>query len=200
MVDLAAGVRTFRAEGFPRRADLFAHLGTNHAPGALFIGCSDARVVPELITTSEPGDVFVIRTAGNVVPSPDAVADGVIASIEYAVGVLGVAEIVVCGHSACGAMTAVATGQDLSALPSLQGWLTYAARPNDDESVAPRSGDPVADLVRGNVAVQIDRLATIPAVREALEADAVTLRGWVFDIGTGAVEEISTSGGPADLT
>src|SRR4051812_18941765 len=98
MRDLAAGVRRFRTDVFPARAELFEHLRTTHRPSALFIGCSDARVVPELITQSEPGDLFVIRTAGNIVPPADADADGVVASIEYAVAVLGVTDVVVCGH------------------------------------------------------------------------------------------------------
>lgn len=114
----------------------------------MFISCSDARVVPELITSSEPGDIFVIRTAGNIVPPVNAVADGMIATIEYAVAVLAVREIAVCGHSNCGAMTAVATGQNLS----------------------------------------------------GLDADRTTLRGWVFDIGSGAVEEISVSEAPLPST
>jgi carbonic anhydrase len=184
MGDLAAGVRRFQQDVFPGRAGLFGRLATTHQPGALFIGCSDARVVPELITQSDPGELFVIRTAGNIVPPADADADGVVATIEYAVELLGVSEVVVCGHSACGAMTAVATGQDLSGLPALAGWLRLGPHPGATASVDA--------VVRANVLHQLGRLTTHPAVAAALTRNAVTLRGWVFDIGSGAVDEIAT--------
>jgi carbonic anhydrase len=127
MDDLADGVAQFQRDVFSRKADLFAHLATTHTPSTLFIGCSDARVVPELITSSEPGELFVIRTAGNLVPAYRQGADGVAASVEYAVAVLGVRRIVVCGHSACGAMTALAEGHDLTAAPAVADWLRHAA-------------------------------------------------------------------------
>lgn len=196
MRDLAAGVRQFRTDVFPARAELFEHLRTTHRPSALYIGCSDARVVPELITQSDPGDLFVIRTAGNIVPPADADTDGVVASIEYAVAVLGVTDVVVCGHSGCGAMTAVATGQDLTGLPALAGWLRLAPKPapqpESPDAGNPGVGDQVGALVRSNVAAQLDRLAGYPTVADALARQALTLRGWVFDIGTGAVDETVT--------
>ncbi|MGW1077848.1 carbonic anhydrase, partial [Streptomyces sp. NPDC002537] len=108
MHHLSEGLARFRREVFPAKAELFAHLATTHRPTTLFISCSDARVVPELITGSEPGELFVIRTAGNLVPAYAPRTDGIAASIEYAVAALGVTDIVVCGHSACGAMTALA--------------------------------------------------------------------------------------------
>ncbi|MYR43874.1 carbonic anhydrase, partial [Streptomyces sp. SID5910] len=126
MRDLADGVRRFRQSVHPRKADLFAHLAGTHAPHTLFIGCSDARVVPELITDSEPGELFVIRTAGNLVPAYGPGAEAVTASVEYAVAVLGVPDIVVCGHSACGAMTALAERQDFGPVPAVAQWLRHA--------------------------------------------------------------------------
>ncbi|WP_431934470.1 carbonic anhydrase [Nonomuraea jabiensis] len=128
MRDLAAGVARFQRDVLPAKADLFAHLATNHTPHTLFIGCSDARVVPELITGSEPGDLFVIRTAGNLVPAYHPGVDGVAASIEYAVAVLGVSDIVVCGHSACGAMTDLAERRDLTGTPAIADWLRPRGR------------------------------------------------------------------------
>lgn len=131
MNDLAEGVGTFQRDVFPAKAELFAHLADSHRPSTLFISCSDARVVPELITSSEPGELFVVRTAGNLVPAYTPAPDGIAASIEYAVAVLGVKEIVVCGHSACGAMTALAAHHDLSGAPAIAHWLRHA-----DASVA----------------------------------------------------------------
>lgn len=189
MHDLSDGVARFQQEVFPAKADLFARLAATHRPATLFIGCSDARVVPELITQSEPGELFVVRTAGNLVPAYAPGPDGVAASIEYAVAVLGVTGIVVCGHSACGAMTALAEGTDLSGAASVAGWLRHA-----DASVA-RTADAgpgrVEALVRENVRAQLANLATHPSVARALAAGHLTLRGWVYDIPTGGVAEVA---------
>ncbi|GAA2982927.1 carbonic anhydrase [Kitasatospora sp. NPDC127116] len=192
MQDLTDGVARFQRDVFPAKAELFAHLATHHTPDTLFIGCSDARVVPELITGTEPGDLFVIRTAGNLVPAHTPEADGVAASIEYAVAALGVRDIVVCGHSACGAMTALAEGHDLSGAPAVATWLRHA-----DASVARTSADgDVPALVRQNVLAQLANLATHPSVARALAGGGVALHGWVYDIPTGRVE-VLTAGAPA---
>ena len=156
MPHFAEGIARFQREVFPAKAGLFARLATVHRPGTLFIGCSDARVVPELITQTDPGELFVIRNAGNLVPAHTPGADGVTASVEYAVAVLGVRDIVVCGHSACGAMTALAEGHDLSAAPAVAAWLRHAdaslARtaaaggvPADDDVPHAEDGDGVLD-------------------------------------------------------
>ncbi|MGW1594804.1 carbonic anhydrase [Streptomyces sp. NPDC002343] len=189
MQDLADGVARFQRDVFPAKAELFAHLATHHTPQTLFIGCSDARVVPELITGTEPGDLFVIRTAGNLVPAYTPEADGITASIEYAVAALGVKDIVVCGHSACGAMTALAEGHDLGGVPAVATWLRHA-----DASVARTAADgDVPALVRQNVLAQLANLATHPSVAKALAQGKVTLHGWVFDIPTGRIRDLTAS-------
>ncbi|MGW5738533.1 MULTISPECIES: carbonic anhydrase [Streptomyces] len=189
MQDLTEGVARFRRDVFPAKADLFTHLADHHRPRTLFIGCSDARVVPELLTQSEPGELFVVRTAGNLVPAYTPGADGVAAGIEYAVAVLGVSDVVVCGHSACGAMTALADGHDLSALPAVADWLRHAdaARARVGAEAGARRLDA---LVRENVRAQLANLATHPSVARALRREALTLHGWVFDIPTGTVERL----------
>lgn len=187
MRDLGEGVVRFQRDVFPGKADLFARLATTHRPGTLFISCSDARVVPELITQREPGELFVIRTAGNLVPPYAPGADGVAASVEYAVAVLGVEDIVVCGHSGCGAMTALAEGHDLGALPAVADWLRHVGAV---DAVPTRD---VAALVRANVGAQLANLATHPSVARALVERTLTLRGWVFDIATGSVEHVGFS-------
>ncbi|MFH9402019.1 carbonic anhydrase [Streptomyces sp. NPDC017638] len=189
MQDLADGVARFQRDVFPAKAELFAYLATHHTPQTLFIGCSDARVVPELITGTEPGDLFVIRTAGNLVPAYTPEADGITASIEYAVAALGVKDIVVCGHSACGAMTALAEGHDLGGAPAVATWLRHA-----DASVARTAADgDVPALVRQNVLAQLANLATHPSVAKALAQGKVTLHGWVFDIPTGRIQDLTAS-------
>ncbi|WP_406145169.1 carbonic anhydrase [Streptomyces anulatus] len=191
MQDLSEGVARFQRDVYPAKAGLFARLATSHRPSTLFIGCSDARVVPELITQSEPGELFVVRTAGNLVPAHTPGPDGVAASIEYAVSVLGVSGIVLCGHSACGAMTALAEQHDLSGAPAIADWLRHA-----DASLARIAGEPGAQevdvLVRENVIAQLANLATHPSVARALSAKSVTLHGWVYDIPSGTVTELHT--------
>ncbi|MEU7133463.1 carbonic anhydrase [Streptomyces sp. NPDC046261] len=197
MQDLTEGVSRFRRDVYPAKAELFARLAATHRPTTLFISCSDARVVPELITQSEPGDLFVIRTAGNLVPAYSPGPDGVAASIEYAVAVLGVRDIVVCGHSACGAMTALAENHDLSAAPAIADWLRHA---DAARARAAGAGARTVDaLVRENVAAQLANLATHPSVARALAARTLTVRGWVYDIPGGTVEELDAPGHPATL-
>lgn len=192
MQDLTEGVARFRQDVFPAKAELFAALAGTHRPGTLFISCSDARVVPELITQSEPGDLFVIRTAGNLVPAYGPAPDGVAASVEYAVAVLGVTDVVVCGHSACGAMTALAEGHDLESLAAVADWLRHAdaSRARTTATGAER----VTALVRENVRAQLANLATHPSVARALARHTLTLHGWVYDIPCGTVEELGTVG------
>ncbi|MFM9370495.1 carbonic anhydrase [Streptomyces sp. Da 82-17] len=191
MQNLSDGIAHFRRDVFPAKEALFARLATQHRPQTLFIGCSDARVPPELITQSEPGELFVVRTAGNLVPAHGAGADGVAASIEYAVAVLGVRDIVICGHSACGAMTALAEGHDLSSAPVVAGWLRHAdaAAARVPASTAPDASR-VDALVRTNVSAQLQNLRTHPSVARALAEGQLALHGWVFDIATGSVRTL----------
>jgi len=197
MNEMAAGFQRFSRDVFPSQAALFRKLATTHQPTALFIGCSDARVIPELITQTDPGELFVIRTAGNLVPPHSRQADGVAASIEYAISVLGVADVIVCGHSACGAMTALASGSDLSGLPAVAGWLHHAdaSRARTDAGEHPAGPDRVAALVRDNVLAQLANLRTHPSVARALVRNEVTLHGWIYDIGSGSAEILDLDSG-----
>ncbi|MCX4673122.1 carbonic anhydrase [Streptomyces sp. NBC_01381] len=198
MPDLTEGVTRFRRDVYPAKAELFAELAATHRPTTLFISCSDARVVPELITQSEPGELFVIRTAGNLVPAHTPGSDGVAASIEYAVAVLGVTDVVVCGHSACGAMTALAENHDLTGAPAVADWLRHADASR--ARVSAETGEREVDaLVRENVRAQLANLATHPSVARALAARTLTLHGWVYDIPTGTVEELDATGRTATL-
>ncbi|MEV4869212.1 carbonic anhydrase [Streptomyces syringium] len=198
MQDLTEGVARFQRDVHPAKAELFAHLAATHRPTTLFISCSDARVVPELLTQSEPGELFVIRTAGNLVPAHTPGSDGVAASIEYAVAVLGVRDIVVCGHSACGAMTALAENHDLSGAPAIADWLRHADA-SRARATAETGTENVAALVRENVLAQLANLATHPSVARALAQNTVTLHGWVYDIPTGTVEDVTVAGRPGAL-
>lgn len=190
MQDIIDGFLKFQRNAFPERAGLFKGLANQQSPRALFISCSDSRLVPELVTQREPGDLFVIRNAGNIVPSYGPEPGGVSASVEYAVAALKVSDIVICGHSDCGAMTAIATCKCLDHMPAVAGWLRYAdsgrvvneARQHVDQHAK------VALMVRENVIAQLANIQTHPSVRLALEEQRVTLHGWVYDIESGCIQ------------
>lgn len=184
------GFLKFQQEAFPERSTLFRELATQQSPRALFISCSDSRLVPELVTQREPGDLFVIRNAGNIVPSYGPEPGGVTASVEYAVSALRVADIVICGHSDCGAMTAIATCQCLDHMPAVASWLRYAdsARVVNESRQHADRPTKVAAMVRENVIAQLANIQTHPSVRLALEEGRVTLHGWVYDIGSGRID------------
>ena len=126
MRDIIDGFLRFQREVYPQRVELFKQLATSQNPKALFVTCSDSRVVPELLTQREPGELFVIRNAGNIVPSYGPEPGGVSATVEYAVAVLGVQDIVICGHSDCGAMGAISRCTCLDHLPAVANWLRHA--------------------------------------------------------------------------
>src|SRR5208282_2839700 len=123
---LIEGALRFQAEihGLHREA---AGQGTGQAPFAMFIACSDSRVVPEVLTQRDPGDIFVVRNAGNIIPSYGPAAGGVSASIEYAVAALGIEDVVVCGHTDCGAMKAILSENKLDKMPAVSSWIKHAA-------------------------------------------------------------------------
>lgn len=158
-------------------------LAAGQSPHALFITCSDSRVVPSLITGARPGELFELRTAGNIVPPYDAGPTSEAATIEYAVEVLGVRDIVVCGHSHCGAVGALVRGDDLSAVPAVRDWLGYAAR---QPSGAP--DDPqVAEAVQHHVLGQVLRLMSYPCVATRLRDERLRVHAWFYEVHTGGV-------------
>lgn len=190
MQDIIDGFLKFQRDAFPERVTLFKDLATQQSPRALFISCSDSRLVPELVTQREPGDLFVIRNAGNIVPSYGPEPGGVSASVEYAVAALQVADIVICGHSDCGAMTAIATCKCLDHMPAVAGWLRYAdsARVVNEARQHQSPHAKVEAMVRENVIAQLANIQTHPSVRLALEEGRVALHGWIYDIESGRID------------
>lgn len=184
------GVVRFQNEVFPEKKELFEILSQGQAPQALFITCSDARVETAMLTQSDPGELFICRNAGNIVPPHTEHTGAMTASIEFAVASLKVPHIVICGHTDCGAMKGAMHPETLVDMPHVCEWLHYA-----DEAVqaVKTLGDDVdedarmAILLERNVMLQLDHIKTHPAVATALAADAVTLHGWVYDIKTGEV-------------
>jgi carbonic anhydrase len=190
MQDIVDGFLKFQRDVFPSRTELFKQLATSQHPRTLFISCSDSRFVPELVTQREPGDLFVIRNAGNIVPSYGPEPGGVSATVEYAVAALEVTDIVICGHSDCGAMTAIATCKCLDDMPAVANWLRYAdsAKVVNDARKHATERDKIASMVRENVVAQLANIKTHPSVRLALEQGRLALHGWVYDIGSGSID------------
>ncbi|MCB1910854.1 MAG: carbonic anhydrase [Zoogloeaceae bacterium] len=189
MDKIIEGFLKFQKDVFPQRSALFKSLAEQQNPQVLFVTCSDSRVVPELLTQQDPGDLFVIRNAGNIVPSYGPEPGGVSATVEYAVSVLKVTDVVICGHSNCGAMAAISSCQCLDHLPAVAHWLRYAdvARAIVEAREYPTQRERADDLIRENVVAQLANIRTHPAVALALAQRRLNLHGWVYDIENGMI-------------
>ena len=189
MKDIIEGFLKFHSEAYPKRADLFKDLATQQNPRTLFISCSDSRLVPELVTQREPGGLFVIRNAGNIVPSYGPEPGGVSASVEYAITALQVTDVVICGHSDCGAMTAIANCTCMDHMPAVGSWLKYAdsARVVNESINHLSDSDRIESMVRENVIAQIENIKTHPSVRLAIREGRLALHGWVYGLNSGFV-------------
>ncbi|MGY5124002.1 carbonic anhydrase [Streptomyces nigrescens] len=187
MQQLTAHARSFENR-CAERGEEFRRLGAGQSPQALFVTCSDSRVVPALITGAAPGDLFELRTAGNIVPEYRTERPaGEAATIEYAVRVLGVEHIVVCGHSHCGAVGALVRGEDLTGVPAVRGWLESAAPELSDGAGADGGTPELADAVQRHALAQAERLRSYPCVAEGLDAGRLSLDVWFYEVHTGAV-------------
>ncbi|MGH5362869.1 carbonic anhydrase [Citrobacter freundii] len=192
MQHIIEGFLNFQKEIFPQRKELFRSLASSQNPKALFISCSDSRLVPELVTQQDPGQLFVIRNAGNIVPSFGPEPGGVSATIEYAVVALGVTDIVICGHSNCGAMKAIADSQPLDPMPAVAHWLHYAdaAKAVVEKKTWTNPIDKVNAMVEENVIAQLNNIKTHPCVAVGLRNNALRLHGWVYDIESGEIRTL----------
>ena len=190
MQKIVKGYLEFKESGFEKRKDLFAKLSNSQNPEVLFITCSDSRIDPNLITQTEPGDLFVIRNAGNIVPPYTLESDGIVASIEFALVALGVKHIIVCGHSNCGAMKGALNISGLTALPKVKGWLNYCSeavtvvqsRESDLKS------DKLNSVTQENVLLQIRRLEQYPEISKRLTTGDIEIHGWVYEIADGTIK------------
>lgn len=190
MKDIIAGVKTFQRDVYPQYRELFEKLAAGQSPEALVITCSDSRVDPFLFTNAQPGRLFVLRNAGNLVPKYDGYVGGVTATIEFAIVGLRVPNIIVCGHSECGAINGLLHPESLENMPHVSDWLHHHAEPVLEKlALTGRLGGPeeMQQAVAANVLVQLDNLRAHPCVAEALAAGRLTLHGWVYDIASGSV-------------
>ncbi len=185
MQKLLDGIRDFHHRVRPGYRERFAHLALGQSPDCLFVACADSRVVPNLFASTDPGDLFVIRNVGNIVPRHDAGDGAAGAGVEFATISLGVRDIVVCGHSSCGAMQALADGVVPPGAPNLDRWLSHArdslSRLQAEDRIDPAL-DPVDRLSQAHVLQQLDHLRGYTPVAERLALGPIRLHGWWFDL------------------
>ncbi len=190
MQRLLKGILQFRSHVFQTKRDLFEQLAKGQSPEVMFITCADSRICPTLITQSDPGDLFVVRNAGNIIP-PAHVATGESATIEYAIEVLKVKHIVVCGHSHCGAMAGILEhGNKVPGMPYLSDWLRHALHARDIVLGTYHHFSPAERLnamIEANVLQQIENLCSLPSVIKALAEDRLDIHGWVYQIDQGEI-------------
>ena len=191
MPKFAAGVVKFQSEVFPAKQELFEQLSKGQSPEALFITCSDSRIETAMITQTEPGELFLCRNAGNIVPPHTGHTGGMTASIEFAVAALNVPHIVVCGHSECGAMKGAMNPEGLDSLPHVREWLGYSKAAVDIVNEIGKGADDktrMKMLLEQNVILQLQHLRTHPTVAVRLAKGDLELHGWIYDIESGGVE------------
>ncbi|MEZ5287093.1 MAG: carbonic anhydrase [Vicinamibacterales bacterium] len=191
MEKLLRGIARFQNDVYPKSQELFEQLATRQEPETLYIGCSDSRVVPHLLLQTQPGDLFICRNAGNIVPPWGDVVGGVSATVEYGVQVLGVKHIVICGHSDCGAMRAALQPERVQHFRAVSAWLHHAERvlavvrethPNLSEEAF------LEVVIEENVDAQIHNLLTHPSVAARVRAGTLQVHGMVYDIARGSVK------------
>jgi carbonic anhydrase len=190
MPHFAAGVVRFQNTVYPEKKELFERLSEGQSPEALFITCSDSRIETAMITQTDPGELFICRNAGNIVPPHTHHTGGMTASIEFAVAALQVPHIVVCGHTECGAMKGAMNPEGLNSLPHVREWLGYSRAAVDIvNEIAPDAGDDerMKLLLEQNVVLQLQHLRTHPSVAARLAKGDLTLHGWIYDIKSGGV-------------
>lgn len=190
MKEIIQGVHRFRTQIFPEKRRLFKSLAAGQRPSALMISCADSRVDMSLVTQCEPGHLFFFRNAGNIVPPYGQALGAASATIEYAMVALQIPNIIVCGHSDCGAMKGVLTQGVAETMPVVAQWLKYADVPRQIV-VNQAENDPqkrIERLIRLNVLSQIEHLKSHPSVAVRVARGEVKLHGWVYDIEHGSVD------------
>lgn len=190
MNKFAAGVVRFKNEVFPTKRGLFKALAERQSAEALFITCSDSRIDPNLLTQTDPGALFICRNAGNIVPPHTSHTGAMTASIEFAVGALKTRDIIICGHTDCGALRAAIEPPDAKEFPHVTEWLNYARAAvlvveERAGNLSPK--DKLDLLIRENVILQMAHLKTHPYVAARLASGKLRIHGWVYNIENGDV-------------
>ena len=190
MQKLIKGIHKFQNEVFSTKSSLFKDLKKGQNPQVLFITCSDSRISPSLITQTDPGDLFVVRNAGNIVPVYGQNPGGEIASIEFALDGLGIKDVIICGHSHCGAMKGLLKPSIVENLPAMKAWLQNADSTKRIvfDHYKHLEGDALLmAAVEENVLAQIEHLKTHPSVATRLVKEEIRIHGWVYKFETGTI-------------
>lgn len=187
---LKEGIRKFQAEIYPAQEEQYKRvMNEPQRPHALIITCADSRIHPDVLTQAAPGEIFVSRNIGNMVPTYGEMLGGVSAVLEFAVSALGVQHIAVCGHTDCGAMKALLEPGSVESMPTVRSWLTNAhAALAAARALAKTDEDLLRVVTEQNVLLQMRHLHTHPAVAGAVAKGALRISGWVYDIGAGEVK------------
>jgi carbonic anhydrase len=194
MKKILDGLKKFQTLIYPLHQTRFEELAENQDPDVLFITCSDSRVDPNLITQMDPGELFICRNAGNIIPPHSNETGGMTASIEYAVSVLNVKNIIVCGHSHCGAMKAAMHPEKVKNLPHVKVWIDHVRAAKESVEFSHKcqpSGlddSHLDELTKQNIVLQLHHLKTHPSVFSKLNSGQLNLHGWIYNIKTGVVE------------
>lgn len=198
MKRLIEGFSHFHHNVFPSQRELFKKLAAGQSPSTMFITCADSRVMPEMMFNTQPGELFVYRNIGNIVPPYAQHVSGVVAAIEYAVRVLKVQHIVICGHSDCGAMKALHKPELVKDMPSVAAWMKHGdvakyvvAQNNQGLS----DYETLACLTRENVVGQLEHLRTLPVVAAGMARGDLSIHGWVYDIAHAEIEAFDAERG-----
>lgn len=191
MRKLIQGIIDFKKSKSPSYKETFAQLALGQRPDALFIACSDSRVAVNVFASTDPGDLFVVRNVGNMIPPSGMLGVSIgdeseMAALEFALTTLSVRHIIICGHSECGAMIATLNGRDKVIPPHLRSWLAHAegglAQLSSSKLFADKGLAPHNRLSQFNVLQQLDHLKSYPLVRERIQAGTLQLHGWWFEI------------------
>jgi carbonic anhydrase len=197
MKRLIQGLHQFQTNYFTEHRDLFELLSQGQHPRVLFITCSDSRIDPNLMTQAEPGEMFIIRNAGNIIPPYNATNGGEGAAVEYAIHALGIEEIIVCGHSHCGAMKGLLQiGKLAEEMPAVYEWLKHAeaTRRAVKEHYQEYEGEELLNAtIKENVLTQLENLRTYPVIYSRLKSGKLQIHGWFYEIETGEVLEYNST-------
>lgn len=190
MQKLVRGVQQFQKNVFNKKKELFEELAEGQNPEVLFITCSDSRLDPNLLTQSQPGDVFIMRNAGNIIPPYGPVGTGEAGTIEFAIAALGIRDVIICGHSHCGAMKGVLKPTAVTEMPAVASWLKHADATQKimSENYQHLEGEPLLNAaVQENVLAQIENIKTHPIVASRIMRGELNIHGWVYKFETGEV-------------
>jgi carbonic anhydrase len=194
MEKFVKGLKQFQKNVFPAHKESFRRLASEQNPDALLVTCADSRIDPALLMQSNPGDLFICRNVGNIIPSHGEVTGGVSATIEYAVTGLGVKDIIICGHSDCGAMKGILYPNLVAKMPSVSSWLKNAdaVRSVIEHNYPHLEGKALLRAaIEENIVTQLDNLRTHPSVAARLRKGDLRIHGWIYEIETGHVSEWS---------